>query len=167
MYWVILIKLVLPSGVYEFKEGRATIYWPKDGHSGKFKANGKRFKVEDAHIAHRRLPLGTRGIICNNRSKRCVTTVVHDRGPYGAIISCSKHVGKPAVYVAYNGKRFEARKINWKKSCVWWQAQPGKLIVGWSRRGNFDITRSVAKGIRHRPFDKVIFLYMKKRTPQI
>lgn len=135
-------------------QGRATIYYPRDGHCGTHRADGKPFTKTDDHVAHRTLPLGTRGILCSLRTRRCTLTAVRDRGPYGAIRSCR---GAPPLK--------PAKLARWSKTCFWWQAQV-RLQSGWRRRGEFDLTRPVAKAIGHRPFDKVIFFYQRPAQPE-
>lgn len=128
----------------KIEEGLATVYYPNDGHCGDFKADGTRFKNQDSHIAHRWIPLGTKGVLCNTRTKLCTKTVVRDRGPFGALRRCQKSS--------------TLRKIKWRKRCYNYEVQT-KLKRGFWYRGKFDLTRPVAKAIKHRAFDKVIFLY--------
>jgi hypothetical protein len=110
--------------------GPATVYWPGDGHCGDIRADGRRFKKDDSHIAHRKIPLGTIGYLCSLREKACTKTTVLDRGPFGAI---RRGTGQYKVLV-------RGRK-------------------GWDYRGEFDITYRVAKAIKHRSWDVVIFFY--------
>ena len=136
--------------------GLATIYYPGDGFSGKHKADGTAFVMGQNHIAHRKLPLGTEGWVCSLKSGICYRTVVRDRGPYGAIRKCSEGVGSAKPYVSATGFH-PIRKIRWKGSCYYWQSQH-PLSPGWRYRGEFDITRRVAKKIKMRAFDRVIFV---------
>jgi hypothetical protein len=121
--------------------GRATIYWPGDGHCGSMRADGKMFTRADNHIAHRWLPLGTAGWLCSRRTGRCTLTSVQDRGPFG---SC------PAA---------EAHRL-WPR-CRGWRVHT-RPRRGWRYRGEFDITRPVAEAIQHRPFDVVDFFYWRE-----
>jgi hypothetical protein len=148
-----VILLLLLTGFFA-ESGKATIYYPGDGHCGTIKANGKTFKRTDSHIAHRWLPLGTSGVLCNLRTKRCTRTIVEDRGPWGAVIPCARYKKDPT-------SRFPARKIGRGKRCRVWQTQI-KLKDGWSRRGSFDITVPVAKAIHHQAWDTVVFIYSKE-----
>ena len=141
--------------------GRATIYYPGDGHCGKFKADGSRFRKKDSHIAHRTLPIGTSGALCNLRTGKCVSTTVRDRGPFGALRACRR--GEPEDY-SYANRTYSAKKIRWKRKCYYWQNQPGQLQQGFRYRGAFDLTRAVAKAIKHRPFDVVVFFYKKPKN---
>jgi len=160
----ILYALLATQGNVKSDAGKATIYWPGDGHCGSHKADGSKFTKKDKHIAHRYIPIGTKGIICNLRTQRCVSTIVKDRGPFGAIRSC-KH-GKPKPHIV-DGKIFRARRITWRRNCYYWQAQPYFLKDGFKYRGKFDITKPVANAIRHRQFDKVVFIYKKKKNLKI
>ncbi len=144
-----LLVLFLQFLPFHSKSGLATIYWPGDRNSDTEKADGSRFKKSDRHIAHRRLPLGTEGILCNVRSGRCTETVVSDRGPFGTVKPCEAGLD-------------EGRKIKWRGKCHRWKAQT-RLKRGWVFRGEFDLTVPVAKAIGHRPFDRVVFFYLLKR----
>lgn len=130
--------------------GRATVYWPGDGHSGAKKANGGSFTDEDYHIAHRSLPLGTVGVLCSFTGRRCTVVTVQDRGPYGAVTKCCNvHKLKKSRYRIH---------YFWQKGkCVAWQVQI-RLRRGWKRRGDFDLTKPVAKQIGHTAFDYVVFV---------
>lgn len=149
MWFAFLFTLM--QGDIRVEAGYATAYWPGDGHCGKTRADGNPFRVKDDHVAHRSLPLGTRGVICNLRTRRCVKTAVRDRGPYGALRPCHRPPSK--------AKRF--RRIRWKRRCWYWDVQI-KLKRGWRRRGTFDVTRPVMKALRMRAFDRLIFVYGKK-----
>jgi hypothetical protein len=146
-----LLALLLQFLPLHSKSGLATIYWPGDRHCGTEKADGSRFRKSDSHIAHRRLPLGTEGLLCSVRSGRCTWTVVQDRGPFGAVKPC----GLAADEVG--------RKIKWRGRCHRWQSQPGRLRPGWAFRGEFDLTVPVARAIGHHAFDRVVFYYLPKR----
>jgi hypothetical protein len=135
---------------YHPVHGRATVYYPRDGHSGFHRADGRPFTRQDHHIAHRTLPLGTTGYLCSVRTSRCVLASVQDRGPFGAKRSCKGRT--PA----------KARLIKYGRTCFYWQAQI-RLKPGWARRGEFDLTRPVAKAIGHRPFDPVVFFHRLPR----
>jgi len=136
------------------KEGCATVYYPGDGNCGKERADGRSFTKRDFHIAHRTLRLGTSGYLCSYRSRLCVKVAVRDRGPYGAVLSCRKKLS--------NAKGLgRPRLVKYGRTCYWWQAQI-QLQTGWKRRGEFDITLPVARAIRHKAFDRVIFFYRKK-----
>ena len=153
--------------------GRASQYWPGDGHCGSELANGKTFKVTDAHFAHRTLPLGTSGILCSIRTGLCVRTSAQDRGPFGSRLSCLEAkrdpsklqgrtlVGKPPRLVRWGKRRDGTYRV-----CYWWQAQI-RLKPGWKRRGEFDLTRPVAKAIGHKAFGRVVFFYKKKPREEI
>ena len=125
--------------------GRATVYWPGDGFCGKWRADGGIFRATDDHIAHRTLPLGTFGALCNLRTRECTYTTVRDRGPYGAMRNCQFDEPVPP-----KTRRLKSRR------CRLWQVQI-KLKEGWRRRGEFDLTKPVAEAINHRAFDKVVF----------
>lgn len=80
---VLLLALLASTPPDGVKVGPATMYWPRDGHCGTERADGKRFTSKDSHIAHRTLPLGTVGFLCGRRG--CVLTSVQDRGPFGQL----------------------------------------------------------------------------------
>lgn len=156
-----ILRLLILSSIFTYRSsepeyvaeiGVATIYYPGDGHSGRIKADGSAFKKTDSHIAHRTLPLGTSGYLCSIRTGRCVHTRVQDRGPFGATLPCNKDpsnakgIGKP-------------RLAKWGRVCYWLQTQV-HLQRGWRRRGQFDLTRPVARAIGHKPFERVVFFYV-------
>lgn len=142
-----VILLISPQN-YRVKEiyGKATYYWPGDGFCGSERADGRPFSELDTHIAHRTLPLGTKGFVCNNRL--CVFTTVRDRGPFGAIKPCHETT---------NGY-----KIRWDNKCYRWKAVI-KLKNGWKYRGKFDLTKPVSDAIGHKAFDNVTFYYFSSK----
>lgn len=146
LYLIPLISLLMGDGI----QGRATVYWPGDGYCGKWRADGGIFLDTDDHITHRTLPLGTSGLLCNLRTSECTKTVVRDRGPYGATKNCKFSDPIPSG----------VKRIKSRTRCRLWQTQ-GKLKPGWRRRGEFDLTRPVAEAIKHRAFDKVVFLVIE------
>lgn len=131
--------------------GLATSYWPGDGFNAGICANGKPFTATDSHVAHRSLPFGTRGTLCNLRTGMCVPTMIADRGPFGCVRRCE-------TMIPEEGQRLRARKIKWKKSCYWWKVCL-RPEVGWQHRGRFDVTQPVADAIGYRQFDEVAFYY--------
>jgi len=145
---ILLTLLWLPP--HQVVAGPATIYWPGDGHCGMERADGRHFKQEDRHIAHRRLPLGTVGWICSTRTRRCAWTVVLDRGPFGAIRPCEADEGNQAGH----------RHIRRRAGCWHWRVLI-RPVSGWRYRGEFDITRPVARAIGHQAFDRLIFYYWR------
>ena len=154
-YFVFLVHL----GLLNVHTGLATSYHPGDKMSGSTKADGTSFVKGENHVAHRHLPLGTRGYLCNKRTSKCVRTTVRDRGPFGALRAC--RYGKPSPYRV--GKFvFHARKIKWRGKCVWWQAQPRRLQPGFRYRGEFDVARVPAKAIGLRAFDSVVFYGVRR-----
>lgn len=150
------VFLFAPIGGVKAVEGRATMYRPGDKNCGSEKADGTTFTTADAHIAHRWLPLGTVGILCNKRTQQCVKATVRDRGPFGALRPCEK--GEPEPY-RVAGRTFHAKKLTWMRKCYYWQAQPHKLQQGFKYRGAFDITKPIATQIGLRAFDHVTFIY--------
>lgn len=144
----VVLQLMLSGATMDF--GRATVYWPGDNHCGPIKATGKLFLSIDSHIAHRSIPLYTRGTVCNVRTKLCAKTRVEDRGPFGQIIRCNKYLGLT-----------DARKIRWNNKCYYWTSGV-KLVNGWEWRGKFDITKPIADVIKLRPFDYVVFIYKRR-----
>lgn len=140
----ILLQLL---GIHEAsRTGLATTYWPGDGHCGGERADGRAFTSEDAHVAHRRLPMGTSGFLCSKRTGLCVWTSVRDRGPFGALRSCQEVR--------------QGRQLKWKGQCMRWRAMT-RLQEGWAYRGEFDLTRPVSQAIGHQPFDEVVFFYWR------
>lgn len=150
--WTFTLLLRSTAGVH-VEVGPATVYRPGDGFSGSRKADGTLFRRSDRHIAHRWLPLHIKGILCNERTRRCVRTYVADRGPFGALLPCDRKPDK--------AKRRRARRIHWRGRCYWWQAQT-KLAEGWRYRGKFDLSEKVARAIGHRAFDRVVFIYRRR-----
>ncbi len=124
--------------------GLATIYTPGDGHTGSIRADGRPFRRGDFHIAHRTLPLGTIGRLCLARTNRCVEVAVRDRGPWGEIIDCNRR--RPS----------RARRITWQSKCWWWRASV-KPSPGWRWRGEFDLTLPVARALKARAWDEVMW----------
>lgn len=154
----LILSAVLPllgDGTYTVS-GRATIYWPGDGYNAGERADGKRFRRRDFHIAHRWLPLGTRGWLCGRRG--CAPVVVRDRGPYGVLQRC------PREAAACERRRGTAqcRRIIWERSCHLWMAQTRRR-VGWRYRGEFDLTRPVARALGHRAFERLTFYWLPRR----
>lgn len=74
--------------------GEASWYGPN--FFGNLKANGKKYRRTDFHIAHKTLPLGSTVRITNLTNRKSVVTQVADRGPYkyGRIIDASREVAK-------------------------------------------------------------------------
>jgi len=160
--WFSLVLAGVSYGQIRSVEGRATVYWTDNAGKHRAVCRGvdprtKKIPCErcffdrQRHIAHRTLPLGTRGVVCNSRTNLCTRTRVMDRGPYGAIIPCEKYKEDTRV-------GFPIKRLRVKSRCFCYQVQI-KLLPGWKRRGQFDLTRPVAKDIKHRPFDRVIFFY--------
>lgn len=125
--------------------GIATVYISGDGFTGSFRADGKRFHNSQLIVAHRTLPLGTRGWMCSARTGKCVGVTVSDRGPYGAYYACS------------NGRRLPGTPPG--RWC--WRNGYRGLSPGEQYRGTFDMTRAVQKAIGHRAFDRVMFVYRR------
>lgn len=167
-----LLTTLQQENSYAHITGRATTYWPNDGHCGPRLADGARFHRESRHIAHRTLPLGTTGHLCSIRTGLCVLVSVRDRGPFGASIPCSAANRDPSKLRFRTRVGHKPRLVRWGKRrdgsyrvCYWWQAQI-KLKSGWRRRGEFDLTRPVAKAIGHRAFGQVVFFYKKPRRDE-
>lgn len=74
------------------------------GYSGKT-ASGVRYDPAKLTAAHRTLPFGTRLIVTDKRTKRSVSVVVNDRGPFikGRVIDLS--------YAAAQALRMESRGL--------------------------------------------------------
>ena len=72
--------------------GKASWYGPR--FFGNKKANGKKYRRADFHVAHKTIPLGTSVRITNLTNRKTVVAVVEDRGPYsgGRIIDASEKV---------------------------------------------------------------------------
>ena len=83
-----------PLSSTPFAVGTASWYGP--GFEGKPMANGSRFRMLAATIAHLSLPLGTRVCIKNPENERVVVATVTDRGPYvsGRIVDLSLGVAR-------------------------------------------------------------------------
>lgn len=122
---VLLLAVGIQTGHFNrIKQGRATTYYPGDGHCGKVRADGRPFLKTDWHIAHRSLPMHTLGVLCNKRTKICIMTYVGDRGPFGAIAMASQFPPQTP-----GG---EPRIIRRERICYWYQDQP-ELQPGWTR----------------------------------
>jgi hypothetical protein len=160
--------LFLVSLTQQVETGAATVYWTTNAGKHIASCNGKDPKTNkrpcrrcffdhQSHIAHRSLPLGTAGLLCSVRTGRCVRTVVRDRGPYSA--------KRPCWQIPFSTSRFRIRLIKRRRVCYWLQTQI-KLQPGWKRRGNFDLTRPVARAIGHKAFEQVTFTYKGKSRGQ-
>jgi hypothetical protein len=71
----------LPS--WQAVTGIASFYHPGDGHCGPYRADGRRFRKTDFHLAHRSLPLGLPVIVENLKNGLWTSVIVRDRGPFG------------------------------------------------------------------------------------
>lgn len=147
--------------------GVASVYWPGDKHSGATCADGKPFTKERCHIAHRSWPLGRRVRVCSLRTKRCTTTFVGDRGPWGA---CDKRGVNPRTF-ACRGRWFAQvyTKGKWKVRYrgKGWVVVPKKQGE-W--RGVADMSRCVADAIGHtglRPVRLELLAPRKKEKPRV
>jgi hypothetical protein len=153
LLYLVVVHLLIPLFTPTVKiQGPATIYWPKDGYCGDVRADGKPFVETDTHVAHRRLPLGTTGIICSPTSKKCTWTSVRDRGPWGAVRPCEDVIDLEVFpRQIYTGRR---------KTCYWWSPMI-RLESGWTYRGVMDLTRPIAEKLKHKPFERIFFLPWK------
>lgn len=130
--------------------GLATIYFPGDHHNSGIRADGRPLGVNDHHIAHRALPLGTPGLLCSSRTGWCTFVTVRDRGPYGVLRPCRN---------GSDGQ--QAKRIRWKRRCHFWAVQ-ARRRKGWTYRGEFDLTRSVARAVGHCNFDVTYLIYWRR-----
>ena len=85
-------------------------------------------KMRDHGVAHRTLACGTRLGICNQRTGRCTTAYVVDRGPWGAL--------------NHNGE---------------WHVRTGKLLPGEHYRGVLDLLPGVYSAIDLQRIEQVVF----------
>jgi len=142
------------------QKGVASIYWPGDGHSGPTCADGKPFTKTRCHIAHRSWPMGSRVRVCSLRTRRCTTTYVGDRGPFGA---CDKRGLNPRT-LACRGRWFAQvyTRGRWRVHYHGkrWKTVPKKLGK-W--RGVVDMSRCVAKRIGHRGLNYVRLELLRPR----
>ena len=184
-YLQLLFFLFAFPGYKATPEGAATVYHPRDGSCGTHRADGKPFLVTDRHFAHRSLPLGTKGVICNTVSGKCAKSYVGDRGPYGALLmvkdgpkpgpgwkvksvqrKCFWHkdgASLPCEQYAPKSKGVtKPRIIRWNRKYQWYQVQIRLAGPKWKRRGDFDLTRPVGREISHRPFQRVLFFYIPR-----
>jgi hypothetical protein len=143
-----VLDFLPPSHV---RVGAATVYWPGDGQCGNERADGRSFDATDDHIAHRSLPIGTAGWLCSKRTGLCRWTQVRDRGPFGQIRPCDEESSGRIV-----------RWVPWskRKGCWRWRVHT-RPRPGWRYRGEFDLTRPVARAVGHRAFEQVSFFYWK------
>lgn len=87
--------------------GGLSVYYPGDGHCGSELSCGGQFVSGQHHIAIRQWyrRCGKKAVICSDKTKKCVWTVVRDSGPWGAT----------------NGKRWEVQiklKPGWRRRAV-------------------------------------------------
>src|SRR3954453_22438745 len=75
---------------------RGQASWYGEFHEGKLMANQRPFRMEEATVAHRTLPLGTLVEVRNLKNGRSVHAEVTDRGPYvrGRMLDVSKAVAE-------------------------------------------------------------------------
>src|SRR3954462_4461658 len=75
---------------------RGQASWYGEFHEGKLMANQRPFRMDEATVAHRTLPLGTLIEVRNLKNGRFVDAEVTDRGPYvrGRMLDVSKAVAE-------------------------------------------------------------------------
>jgi rare lipoprotein A len=75
---------------------RGQASWYGEFHEGKLMANQQPFRMDEATVAHRSLPLGTLIEVRNLRNGRTIDAEVTDRGPYvrGRMLDVSKGVAE-------------------------------------------------------------------------
>ena len=159
------LSLLLALSSVRVETGRATVYYPGDGHCGPTRADGRPFRVGDDHVAHRRIALGTRGILCSGRTGKCVATAVRDRGPFGTFRANVPHEACPKRRAKKLAPKFrscdEGRPMCWRGSRGCYRVRT-KPKPGWKYRGHLDLTRPVAKALGHRAFDRVTFCWGRR-----
>jgi rare lipoprotein A len=86
--------LVAGSSLAAPQRGQAS--WYGRFHEGRLMANQRPFRMMDATVAHRTLPLGTMVEVRNLTNGRVAEAEVTDRGPYvrGRVLDVSKGVAE-------------------------------------------------------------------------
>jgi rare lipoprotein A len=104
------IKIRIPS--YQQKE-TVTASWYGKTHHGKQMANGKKFDMNAATLAHRFLPFGTRVELENPETGQVVKATVTDRGPFvaGRDVDLSYGVAKKLSVVEKGVSKLQMRVI--------------------------------------------------------
>lgn len=72
------LALTLPAIAIPQERGIASWY----GKENKVSSAGKRLTNKTPGLAHKKLPLGTKVKITDNKTKKSIVAVVEDRGPY-------------------------------------------------------------------------------------
>jgi rare lipoprotein A len=88
---------VTPISATQLSVGqRGQASWYGEFHEGKLMANQRPFRMDEATVAHRTLPLGTLIEVRNLKNGRFVDAEVTDRGPYvrGRMLDVSKAVAE-------------------------------------------------------------------------
>ena len=88
---------VTPISAAQLSVGqRGQASWYGEFHEGKLMANQRPFRMDEATVAHRTLPLGTLIEVRNLKNGRFVDAEVTDRGPYvrGRMLDVSKAVAE-------------------------------------------------------------------------
>ena len=62
--------------------GNASVYGIGDGNCGSMTASGERFDCKALTAAHKTMRLGSIVSVCHQKTQKCVTVRINDRGPY-------------------------------------------------------------------------------------
>jgi len=112
-------KEVPATPVLEKQFGDATFY--ASYFDGRVTASGRVFDGNKAMAAHRTYPFGTVVRVTCLRTKRSVTVVIVDRGPYGknrregAIIDLSRFAAKKLDIISRGQARVKLEVLYWGK----------------------------------------------------
>jgi rare lipoprotein A len=92
---------------------RGEASWYGEFHRGRPMANGRPFRMMQATVAHRTLPLGTVVEVRNLDNGRTATAEVTDRGPYvrGRVLDVSKGVAQSLDMLDTGTARIEIRVL--------------------------------------------------------
>lgn len=97
------------------RDQRGTASWYGRDHHGRQMANGRRFDMRAATIAHRTLPLGSVVTVRNLENGRTVRATVTDRGPYarGRVADLSRGLAKSLGFLRQGVAPVEIRLVSY------------------------------------------------------
>ncbi len=105
---------IFASGKNFQEIGIASWYGP--GFHGKLTANGEKYNMYAMTAAHKTLPLGTRVVVTNLRTKKKITVRINDRGPFhkGRVIDLSKKAAQKLGIIKKGYGRVHVKAISKK-----------------------------------------------------
>ena len=128
---LLFAAFVSPTLAARPQRGEAS--WYGEFHQGKPMANQRPFRMAQATVAHRTLPLGTVVEVRNLRNGRKAKAEVTDRGPYarGRVLDVSKGIARRLDMLRPGVAPVEIRVVKYKGSTVARQdAKPRTLHSG-------------------------------------